>query len=112
MLYYYILELNIEKLSDEQKRVDEFIRRRISSLNSASLAGGQQNNDDYVFRYAGKESPFKLTDVAVRKQQDNNYKLGKVVSSVTMPVSGGRFVKKVTAEEAKDLKDAKSRLGF
>jgi hypothetical protein len=67
IFYITLLDIDINKLTDDQKNVDNIIRQRIGKLNGATLSAGEQNGNDFTFRYIGTDVPITFTDVKATK---------------------------------------------
>jgi len=81
-------------------------------LSGATLSAGEQNGNDFTFRYIGNDVPVTFTDVKAVKNATEYYIKGAVSSSSIPLENGNRLTKKTTVNAGGSLYDAKKAFGW
>ncbi len=76
-------DIDIDKLSEEQKSGRDSIQSQVNTLKGATLIAGEQNGNSFTYRFLGNEIPKTLTDITAQKNGDK-WEVTKAVTSSTV----------------------------
>lgn len=80
-------------MSDVQKLADSFFRSKIPNLSGAQLVSGDQNGNNFNFKYISQSTPITVTETIANRvdEANNKFKLQETTQSLSGPINGGRM---------------------